>query len=657
MKLFLILFLISFNTIAGLPPTTSAGQEQSNVTTFNFKVPNAQSTLISGGSLLETGNYNLLINPSFEHSAFSTAWTLNNGSSSVSTSPFHGKQAYQISATAQTPDISQSSTINAAQLSGRTGIARARVKTSQSTIQVCGLANGVEQNCTSVTGDNTWQLIAVSFRLGDTSSGVKIKSTGSITGTILIDDTFVGPDPIAYAIDNVSNASGWQDAGTITITGSTSNPTKGATSLDKVRWRRVGDSMEIRYEYVQTGAGSSGSGDYLLQIPSGYQIDLSKVTADSAIEGGSSDYTLNNSVGIVEVGNSGANGTGSIFVHDSTKVRAAIVYSTAAGNTNSVGVFGSTFFDLSLTSINMTAVFTVPIVGWTASNPNALTAPDTFSTDTNALSFCSSATCTLSNLGSQPIGTFITGSYAINSNTFSGCTTAPTQTTSSMNTNGIQVFTRAYNAASTCASPAYIAINIGANRKGVSSLIYKSLGKVTPGSLDYWAASTQTSYGPLFNNYNESTGVYIIDAGYNDLSTNTGRYFYFSDLTTPSSGYITINASKNPALTGLNIENNVKTPNTVKAILASASVSSSSIVSNEVGDLFNGNCSGTTPAVCTFTSGLFSGTPNCTASPSINASRLNIVALSSSSITIQAENSAGTAVASAYTVICHGVSP
>lgn len=62
---------------------------------------------------------------------------------------------------------------------------------------------------------------------------------------------------------------------TMTITGSTTNPTKGTTATDQAYWRRVGDQMEIRYEYSQTAAGSAGSGNYLFALPAGYTADTS----------------------------------------------------------------------------------------------------------------------------------------------------------------------------------------------------------------------------------------------------------------------------------------------------------------------------------------------------------------------------------------------
>jgi hypothetical protein len=189
-----------------------------------------------------------------------------------------------------------------------------------------------------------------------------------------------------------------------------------------------------------------------------------------------------------------------------------------------------------------------------ATSDQILTAPDTFSTDTAALQYASSAAYTLSTLSSAPVGTYITFTYAANTNTRTQTTTRPTQTDADMNANGLLVYTRAYNAASTAAQPAAIAIQIGKGLKGKSLDLYKSAGKVTSGSLDLWGASSTTfTTGAQFKDYDEKTGILYIDAGYQYTAANTSTSFLFSDLTTQASGYVVINSSRNPALTGFTL--------------------------------------------------------------------------------------------------------
>lgn len=179
-------------------------------------------------------------------------------------------------------------------------------------------------------------------------------------------------------------------------------------------------------------------------------------------------------------------------------------------------------------------------------------ASETFSTDTAPLTYASSATYTLSTLANAPIGTFITYTYASSSNTRTQTTTAPTQTTADMNTNGINIFSRAYDDASTAGSPACVAIQIGKNLKGIQLGLYKSTGKTTSGEFDYLVRNSDAQgSGIAIKSYNESTGIIIVDAGYNEDTQTIATSLTFSDATTQTNGYLVINAGKTPALVGI----------------------------------------------------------------------------------------------------------
>jgi hypothetical protein len=187
----------------------------------------------------------------------------------------------------------------------------------------------------------------------------------------------------------------------------------------------------------------------------------------------------------------------------------------------------------------------------TALSDQILTAPESFSTDTASLSYASSAAYTLSTLQNAPVGTFITFTYAANTNTRTQTVnTPPSQSTADMNTNGIQMFARTYNAVSTAAQPAAVAIQIGKGLKGKSLDLYKSSGKATAGSLDYYTVGSGAS-GALVKDYNEVTGILVIDCGVVDNTVTSAHNFNFSDVSSQASGYLVINASKNPALTGV----------------------------------------------------------------------------------------------------------
>lgn len=74
-------------------------------------------------------------------------------------------------------------------------------------------------------------------------------------------------------------------AGVLVIGATTTAPTKGTTTSDSVTYVRVGEFAFITYLYVQTGAGTAGSGDYLISLPAGLSADTAKIPAYTASVG------------------------------------------------------------------------------------------------------------------------------------------------------------------------------------------------------------------------------------------------------------------------------------------------------------------------------------------------------------------------------------
>jgi len=187
-----------------------------------------------------------------------------------------------------------------------------------------------------------------------------------------------------------------------------------------------------------------------------------------------------------------------------------------------------------------------------------LTAPETFSTDTAALTYAGSGTYTLATLANAPVGTIITFTYAINSNTRTQTTTAPTQTMADMNANGILLYGRAYNAASTAALPTTVSIQIGKGLKGITTGLFGAAAKLASteadSSLHYLGSFA--SYSGAMVAYNEITGILTIDAGRDNGAASTTRFIGVNTTGGAyyTSGYLVINASKNPALTGLGVD-------------------------------------------------------------------------------------------------------
>lgn len=150
----------------------------------------------------------------------------------------------------------------------------------------------------------------------------------------------------------------WTDAGAIGIGATTTAPTKGTIVRDTMKWRRVGDSMEIRFDYEHNGGSpAAGSGEYLISIPSGYQIDTSKVTTNNTLADFSSSvgtaWVSNTTSGLAD-----ATRHGHIQVYDETQVR--VVLKQTGGE---VGAFWGVAIAFTTNNV-ASGRFTVPIAGW-----------------------------------------------------------------------------------------------------------------------------------------------------------------------------------------------------------------------------------------------------------------------------------------------------
>jgi len=145
----------------------------------------------------------------------------------------------------------------------------------------------------------------------------------------------------------------------LTIGATTTPPTKGTVVTDIARWRRVGDSLEMRYDYRQSAAGSAGSGTYLFPIPAGLTIDSSKITLTTT------DVI---SVGFGHFSNA-TDGISSttrhmdVFPYNSTNL--ALSTQIGASDTASLVSNAGSTSNLGVTVIVYSFWAKVPITGWT----------------------------------------------------------------------------------------------------------------------------------------------------------------------------------------------------------------------------------------------------------------------------------------------------
>lgn len=237
LNLLIILIFVTSNAFAGFPPTTLSGlQDTTKTTTFNFQVPNKLATKTPTGTLSESGNTNLLADPSFESANPSAKWTLSPATPALNnTTQADGKYALDFSPSGAPVEISQDSSLNAGAFADGTvqGIAMAMVKTNITNIQLCPRrANAIVSSlCVTVPSTNKWTLVKVPFILGATSNGISVNSVGyaNVTGTISVDKMFVGAQDVkvdgdaskflgGVAYGAGASASGWRNySGTGTL--------------------------------------------------------------------------------------------------------------------------------------------------------------------------------------------------------------------------------------------------------------------------------------------------------------------------------------------------------------------------------------------------------------------------------------------------------
>lgn len=135
----------------------------------------------------------ILTNPGFESGR--KGWTIGSGTTTVDSAlKFSGNYSLKTVLSAQAYSVIQSSTVNSASFAdGVQGLAMVRIK-SDIALSVCAIQAGTVSttDCVTTSTDSKWGLYKIPFILGGTSNGISIASTGSVTGTVYIDDAFVG---------------------------------------------------------------------------------------------------------------------------------------------------------------------------------------------------------------------------------------------------------------------------------------------------------------------------------------------------------------------------------------------------------------------------------------------------------------------------------
>lgn len=176
-----------------------------------------------------------------------------------------------------------------------------------------------------------------------------VAGTNTSAWSLKVDDVAVSPVSRVFG----PSVSEWV-AYSPSVTATTTNPTKGTINVDSGKWRRVGDSIEIQYNYYQTTAGSAGSGTYLFGLPSGISGDTTKVAV--------STDGFTSGVGVAHVSDRTTNDLtgGSVSLYDSTHLALYL---------SSGGFFSSSHpnFTYGTANLRFTILARVPVSGWGSS--------------------------------------------------------------------------------------------------------------------------------------------------------------------------------------------------------------------------------------------------------------------------------------------------
>jgi hypothetical protein len=179
-----------------------------------------------------------------------------------------------------------------------------------------------------------------------------VASTSALAYTVKLDNVSIGPAAKLYG----SPVTDWQSY-TLVIGATTTAPTPATVVRNQARWRRVGDSMEIRYSfYAATPAGTAGTGTYLFPLPAGYSMDTSKIYVDTDRNTGTAvgpAMGYSSTLGPVE---------GSVYA-----ASAGALAISLGDDANAPFAVGSTTMPLSTVETTWTFTATVPITGWSSS--------------------------------------------------------------------------------------------------------------------------------------------------------------------------------------------------------------------------------------------------------------------------------------------------
>lgn len=173
-----------------------------------------------------------------------------------------------------------------------------------------------------------------------------------------------------FVLPSQSNIFDLKNGGSISIEGLATNPVKGTTIRDEVTYARSGQFLIAYYTYEQIAAGTAGSGNYLISLPAGLEIDDSVIDFNTNTFSTGSANVRASSIGMLDSsihlnrGTVGMVNALKAVAFDANRFR--IVGGFQDGN--STLVWGSSGINLSNPTVGLSGWIKIPIKGWTSKN-------------------------------------------------------------------------------------------------------------------------------------------------------------------------------------------------------------------------------------------------------------------------------------------------
>lgn len=195
----MISFLIVLLNVcfAALPPTTLRGNaESTKPTTFNIEVPFYQATTSAAVTRrIETGNNNMLVNPSFEATAGTTGHSFGTTASVSSTDLVDGNKALSFALTTFSGTLASQTVVPTGSFGGLNFEVSLNAKSSVGSLEVCGTSNGNVIQCNDVPAGSLWSYVPTNMpgvAAGTFGYLLRTKNNVAVTGTVGIDAAYVG---------------------------------------------------------------------------------------------------------------------------------------------------------------------------------------------------------------------------------------------------------------------------------------------------------------------------------------------------------------------------------------------------------------------------------------------------------------------------------